>query len=208
MSSIYIPHRCIERGPQENEPRSLRRSRLSYTRLQNCPTAAALGWRPRMRSNTARPFWSVTIASPSIRHERADNAATAAAASGKRPAKSYPLRVRSRTPAASRRAMMRKPSCFISCSQSPPIGGRSTGRGRHGSMNPADGRENAAPRRRKAASGIAAACLACPPLAGRARPYVSAGGRYPTGPPLERASGLPGPDNAGSDHPVGSARFN
>jgi bifunctional non-homologous end joining protein LigD len=48
-------------------------------------------------------------------HERAGRAATAAAASGKRPAKSWPFRVRSRTPAASRRAMMRKPSCLISC---------------------------------------------------------------------------------------------
>ena len=54
----------------------------------------------------------------------------------------------------------------------PPIGGRSTGRGRHGSMNPANGRERkrggmrfslalmppeseTEPRRRKAASGIA-----------------------------------------------------
>jgi uncharacterized membrane protein len=52
-------------------------------------TATALGWCRRIRSNTASPFWSVTIASPSIRHERAGSAATAAAASGKRPAKSW-----------------------------------------------------------------------------------------------------------------------
>ena len=43
-------------------------------------------------------------------------------ANGKRPAKSWPFRLRSRTPAASRRAIMRKPSCLISCSQFPPIG--------------------------------------------------------------------------------------
>ena len=41
--------------------------------------------------------------------ERAGSAATAAAASGKRRAKSWPFRVRSRTPAASRRAITRKP---------------------------------------------------------------------------------------------------
>ena len=39
--------------------------------------------------------------------------------------KSFPARVISRTPALSRRAMMRKPSCLISCSQPGPDGGRS-----------------------------------------------------------------------------------
>jgi hypothetical protein len=43
---------------------------------------------PADQSNTARPLWSVTIASPSMRQERAGSAATAAAARGKRPAKS------------------------------------------------------------------------------------------------------------------------
>jgi hypothetical protein len=46
----------------------------------------------------------------------------------------FALRVISRTPAASRRARMRKPSCLISCSQPGPEGGSLTGDGRHGSM--------------------------------------------------------------------------
>jgi len=45
----------------------------------------------RTRSNTARPSSSVTIASPSIRNEWAGNAAIAAAASGKRAVKSFPV---------------------------------------------------------------------------------------------------------------------
>ena len=45
---------------------------------------------------------------------RPGSAATAAAASGNRLVKSLPLRVMSRTLAASRRAMMRKLSCLIS----------------------------------------------------------------------------------------------
>jgi hypothetical protein len=51
--------------------------------------------------------------------------------------KSLPLRVMRRTLLASRRAMMRKPSCLISCSQSGPDGGALAGDGRHGSMKPA-----------------------------------------------------------------------
>ena len=69
----------------------------------------------RLRSNTASPFRSVTIASPSMRHERAGRAATAAAASGKRPAKSWPFRVRSRTPAAGNRRPVRTPNDDPSC---------------------------------------------------------------------------------------------
>jgi hypothetical protein len=48
--------------------------------------------------------------------------------------KSYPLRVYSRTPLTSRRAMMRKPSCFISCSQSGPNGGSSAREGSQGEI--------------------------------------------------------------------------
>ena len=59
---------------------------------------------------------------------------------GKRWVKSFALRVISRTPAASLRAMMRKPSCLISCSQPEPEGGALAGEGRHGSMMPKPGR--------------------------------------------------------------------
>jgi len=45
-----------------------------------------------------------------------------------------PLRLISRTPAPSRRAMMRKPSCLISWSQFEPVGGFLAGDGRQGSM--------------------------------------------------------------------------
>src|SRR5215831_9173293 len=49
-----------------------------------------------------------------------------------------PLRVKSRTPAASRRTSIRKPSCLISCSHPAPAGGSlSVLVGRHGAMNPA-----------------------------------------------------------------------
>jgi hypothetical protein len=47
---------------------------------------------------------------------------------------SCPLRVKSRTPAASRRTSMRKPSCLISCSQPAPAGGLAAGLGRQGSQ--------------------------------------------------------------------------
>jgi hypothetical protein len=68
---------------------SRRKSSPSSSSRSNAQrTAGAPDWCPRMRSNTASPFWSVTIASPSIKHERADNPATAAATSGKRSAKS------------------------------------------------------------------------------------------------------------------------
>ncbi len=51
-----------------------------------------------------------------MRQEFTRNAAAASAMSGKRVVQSMPLRVSSRTPAASRRTIMRKPSCLISCS--------------------------------------------------------------------------------------------
>jgi hypothetical protein len=54
---------------------------------------------------------------------------------GKRPDQSCPLRVISRTPAGSRRTIMRKPSSFISWIQPAPDGGRSAGEGRQGSIN-------------------------------------------------------------------------
>jgi len=71
-----------------------------------------------------------------IRNDFAGRASTAATMIGKRLVKSLPLRVISRTPALSRRAMMRKPSCLISCSQPGPGGGAFAGDGRHGSMIP------------------------------------------------------------------------
>ena len=86
----------------------------SSSRSKAQRTAASLGRCPRMRSNTARPLWSVTIASPSIRQERAGSAATAATICGKRFEKLLPFLVNSRTPPSARRAMMRNPSCLIS----------------------------------------------------------------------------------------------
>jgi hypothetical protein len=62
------------------------------------------------------------------------------AASGNRVVKSLPWRVINRIPALSRRAMMRMPSCLISCSQPGPLGGALAGDGRHGSINPSPGR--------------------------------------------------------------------
>src|SRR6516164_7745272 len=63
----------------------------------------------------------------------------AIAMNGNREEKSLPERVISRTPAPSRRAMMRKPSCLISCSQPEPLGGALAADGRHGSIKPSSG---------------------------------------------------------------------
>src|SRR6516165_1063491 len=63
---------------------------------------------------------------------------SAMAMNGKRSVKSFPARVISRTPAASLRARMRKPSCLISCSQPGPEA--LAGEGKHGSMMPSPGR--------------------------------------------------------------------
>jgi len=104
-------------------------------------STASPPWRLcRIRSNTARPLALVTMASPSIRNEFAGRAATAAAASGKRLVKSFPLRVINRTPAGPRRARIRSPSCLISCSHFGPEGGALAGDGRQGSIIPNPGR--------------------------------------------------------------------
>ena len=92
-----------------------------------------------MRANKlehGEPFSSQTMASPSITHERAGSAPTARAMNGNLLLKSCPFRVISRTPALSRLARMRKPSCLISCIQSVPAGGLLAGLGRHGSTMP------------------------------------------------------------------------
>jgi hypothetical protein len=65
---------------------------------------------------------------------------TAIAMSGKWSVKSFPFGVISRTPAPSRRARMRKPSCLISWIQPGPEGGALAGDGRHGSIMPSPGR--------------------------------------------------------------------
>ncbi len=73
-------------------------------------------------------------ASPSIRNERALIVLAASTIAGNRSAQSYPPRVNRRTREPSRRAMSRKPSCLISCTQSGPDGGRGVLDGRHGSI--------------------------------------------------------------------------
>jgi hypothetical protein len=76
------------------------------------PASHAVVWscrRWRIRSNTDSPFSSTAIASPSTTHGLAGNAAIRLYNEGKRLAKSYPLRVNSRTPLASLRAMVRTP---------------------------------------------------------------------------------------------------
>ena len=117
----------------------LRRSRASRclrcsigTRRKSSPSISsrskahriALAWlrERRINSNTARPLSSQAMASPSIKQERPGSAATAAVASGNRLVKSFPLRVISRTPAASRP----KPS---SCRHEPCLPSPAVGRG-------------------------------------------------------------------------------
>jgi hypothetical protein len=77
---------------------------------------------------------------PSMRQERNGSLPTAIAIKGKRPEKSFPARVISRTPVASFRARIRKPSCLISWIQPGPEGGTLAGAGRHGSITPNRGR--------------------------------------------------------------------
>src|SRR5262249_55360419 len=77
------------------------------------------------------PFSSQTIASPSIRNERTGSLLTVVVMKGNRAEKSFPTRAISRTPAASLRAMMRKPSCLISWSQPRPDGGALAADGEH-----------------------------------------------------------------------------
>ena len=109
---------------------------VKFRQIEGESTACEPERRRRINSNTASPLSSQTIASPSIRQERAGSIATAATTSGNRAVKSWPPRVKSRTPAASRGARMRKPSCLISCSQSGPAGGALAGDGKQGSMKP------------------------------------------------------------------------
>jgi hypothetical protein len=80
-------------------------------------------WRRyRSRSNTGSPSPLQATASPSIRNDRARSAHAASAISGNRPVQSCPLRVKSRTPAGSRRTIMRKPSSLTSWIQPGPDG--------------------------------------------------------------------------------------
>jgi hypothetical protein len=78
--------------------------------------------RLRKSSNTASPFSSTAIASPSMTKLRALGVAIAATAAGKRVVKSLPRRLKSRTISPALRAMMRKPT------QPGPAGGLSVAR--------------------------------------------------------------------------------
>ena len=131
MASFAL--RCSIGERRKSWPSSSIRSKAHNTALSPCRAL-------RMSSKTARPLSSVQIASPSMRNERPGSASSAATASGKRDVKSLPWRVNSRTPALSRRAMIRKPSCLISWIQPGPLGGALAGDGRHGSMIPNPGR--------------------------------------------------------------------
>jgi hypothetical protein len=86
------------------------------------------------------PSGPQATASPSIMHVRALSRATASVMRGKRLVRSLPGRLKSLTRLPSLRAMIRKPSCLISCSQPFPSGARLVDVGRQGSINPA-GRE-------------------------------------------------------------------
>ena len=86
-------------------------------------------------SNTASPLSSLTMASPAIRQERTRSAAIAdegkalgniVAVAGVEP---HALGVAAR-------AIRRKPSCLISCSQSGRVGGALDGEGRQGPIRP------------------------------------------------------------------------
>src|SRR6516164_459333 len=113
---------------------------IQFQQIDRTRTAlASAPWR-RIKSNTVRPFASQTIASPSIRHDRTGSLPTAMAMNGKRDEKSFPARVIRRTPVASLRAKMRKPSCLISWIQPGPLGGALAGDGSHGSTIPRPGR--------------------------------------------------------------------
>ena len=73
---------------------------------------ALVPW-PRMRSNTASPSSSQTMASPSMTQERMGSTSIASATSGNRSVRSWPLRVTSRILRPRRCARIRKPSCLI-----------------------------------------------------------------------------------------------
>src|SRR5262245_48298037 len=89
-----------------------------------------------MRSNDAIPLSLQATASPSMMQERERSRESASTISGKRRVKSLPGRLYSRTRSPFLRAMMRKPSCLISCSHRPPEGSLSVLVGRHGAMKP------------------------------------------------------------------------
>jgi hypothetical protein len=107
-------------------------------------TCAAWRWRSRHDGGSARRRQARSRRRQSPPHrsgsERTGSLPTAIAIKGKRDEKSFPARVISRTPALSRRARMRKPSCSILCSQPGPSGSALAGDGRHGSMIPNPGR--------------------------------------------------------------------
>src|SRR6266699_1399578 len=90
-----------------------------------------------MRSNEATPLSSQATASPSIMQERERRRESASTISGKRWVRSLPGRLYSLTCASVLRAIMRKPSCLISCTHWLPEGSLSVLVGRHGAMNPA-----------------------------------------------------------------------
>src|SRR5215831_15566981 len=90
-----------------------------------------------MRSKEATPLSSQATASPSMMQERERRRANVSTISGKRWVRSLPGRLYSLTCAPVLRAIMRKPSCLISCSHWPPEGSLSVLVGRHGAMNPA-----------------------------------------------------------------------
>jgi hypothetical protein len=132
LITVATPRSSIGRR-RRSWPSSSSKSNAQSTALADAP------WR-RIRSKMATPFSSQTIASPSIRHDRTGSLPTAVAIKGKRDEKSFPARVISRTPALSRRARMRKPSCLISCSHPGPEGGTLAGEGKQGSIIPNPGR--------------------------------------------------------------------
>src|SRR5262249_41630053 len=103
----------------------LRRKSLPSTSSKSNAQRTAFASAPlrRIKSNTASPLSSQTIASPSIKHDPTASLPTAIAIKGKRDEKSFPARVISRTPAESFRARIRKPSCLISCNHPGPEGG-------------------------------------------------------------------------------------
>jgi len=90
------------------------------------------------RTRQGRRHWWRSLHRRSGMTALAGRAVTAATMTGNRLVKSLPWRAISRTLALSRQAMIRKPSCLISCSQPGPLGGALAGR--HGSIMPSPGR--------------------------------------------------------------------
>jgi hypothetical protein len=92
----------------------------------------------RISSKHAIPSGPHATASPSMMHERGRSRVTASAIRGKLLGQVVPGRLYSGTRMPFFRAMTRKPSCLISCSQHRPEGGRGAQDGRHRAMKPAD----------------------------------------------------------------------